>query len=267
MPSEIQQPTSPRAQENEFEDILEFIVEQISERFENNVLKELSKDAAREKFEDAIPGGNYARMLVKLSNRVQRKIRKQFNNERIEAMVADTLRKVDKRQQQQLYAAVEKAIGISTTALAAREGMTYQINALVTETSQWVKKLRDETLEAFTNNTLHAMTTGDSLETIIGQFKELVEKRKGHAKYLAHNQIQNFNSVTSKLRVQKLGIKRAVWDTADDDSVRPSHADRDGKEFDLSEGLYSSLDGEYLIPGIDHNCRCTARYVLEDEED
>lgn len=267
MSKEVKQPSSPRAQENEFEDILEFMVEQITQRFQTNVLKELSKETAREKFEDALPGGNYAKMLVTLANRTRRKIRKQFDNDRIEAMVADTLRKVDKRQQQQLYAAVEKAIGISTVQLAAREGMTYQVNALVTETAQWVKKLRDETLETFTNNTLHAMTTGDNLETIMDQFKNVAEKRKNHAKYLAHNQIQNFNSITSKIRVQKLGIKKAVWETAGDESVRPSHADRDGKEFNIDEGLYSSLDGEYLIPGVDHNCRCTARYVLEDEDE
>jgi len=266
MANDIKQPSSPRAQENEFEDILEFMVQQITQRFENNVIKELNQSTV-EKFTDAAPGGNYAKVLVTLANRTRRKIRKQFDNERIEAMVADTLRKVDKRQQQQLYAAVEKAIGVSTVQLAAREGMTYTINALVMETAQWVKKLRDETLETFTNNTLNAMTTGDSLSTIMEQFKDVAEKRKNHAKYLAHNQIQNFNSITSKIRVQKLGIKKAVWETAGDESVRPSHADRDGKEFNIGEGLYSSLDGEHLIPGVDHNCRCTARYILEDEEE
>jgi len=265
MPKEIKQPGSPRAQENELADMLEFMVEQITQRFENNVFKELNKSTV-EKFEDA-QTGNYARVLLKLSNQTRRKIRRQFDNERIEAMVRDTLRKTDRRAQQQLYRAVENAIGISTTALAAREGMTYTLNALMTETSEWVKKLRDETLEQFTTNTLHAMTTGDSLENVMEQFRNVAEKRKGHAKFLAHNQIQNFNSITSKIRVQKLGIKKAIWETADDDTVRPSHRDRDGKEFDLAEGLYSSMDGEYLIPGVDYNCRCTARYILEDEEE
>lgn len=262
--NEIKQPGSPRAQENELADMLEFMEEQIAQRFENGVLKEMNKTTL-EKFEDAAQEGNYARILLRLASRTRRKIRRQFNNDRIEAMVADVLRKTDQRAQQQLYEAVENAIGISTKALVAREGMTSQLNALVLETTEWVKKLRDETLETFTTNTLHAMTTGDNLETIMEQFKGVVENRKGHAKFLAHNQIQNFNSITSKIRVQKLGITRAVWDTAGDDSVRLSHAARDGKEFDLAEGLYSSIDGEYLIPGIDYNCRCTARYVLPEE--
>lgn len=265
MSKQVKQPRSPRAQENEFEDLLVFMVGQITGRFENGVLKAMNKTTLA-KFEDAAPqSGNYAHVLLRLANIVRRRISKQFDNERIEAMVADILRKTDRRQQQKLYQAVEKAIGISSTQLLAREGMKSTINALILETTQWVKKIRDETLETFTNNTLHAMTNGDSLETIMKQFKGVAQQRKGHARYLAHNQIQNFNSVTSKIRVQKLGIVEAVWETADDDSVRPSHAERDGKRFTLAEGLYSSIDGKYLIPGIDHNCRCTARYILPDD--
>lgn len=265
MNKQVDQPSSPRAQENEFEELLDFIVGQITQRFENGVLKTMNKGTLN-KFEDAAPqSGNYARILLRLSNAVRRKIQRQFNNERIEAMVADILRKTDHRQQQQLYAAVEKAIGINSKQLLAREGMKSTVNALILETTQWVKKLRDETMEHFTNNTLYAMTNGDSLETIMKQFKGVAETRKGHAKYLAHNQIQNFNSITSKIRVQKLGVVEAIWETAGDDSVRPSHAARDGERFDLSKGLYSSIDGKFLIPGVDHNCRCTARYLLPDE--
>jgi uncharacterized protein with gpF-like domain len=62
-------------------------------------------------------------------------------------------------------------------------------------------------------------------------------------------------------------VKRAVWDTAGDESVRASHIGRDGEEFDLAEGLYSSMDGKWLLPGVDYNCRCTARYILDDASD
>jgi len=261
---EIRQPNSPRGQENELSKILSFMIAEIATRFENNVLSELEKEKAKTKFEDALPPGNYARMLVRLSSRVRRKIMRQFNNKRIDAVVDKVLGKVNNRQQKQFYKSVEQAIGIPTAQLIAKEGMTAQLNALKLETAQWVKKLRDETLEQFTNNTLHAMTTGASLGSIVEQFRSIKEKRKGHAEYLAQNQIQNFNSITGKIRAQKVGIKKAVWDTAGDESVRPSHADRDGKEFDLSKGLYSSIDGQHLIPGVDHRCRCTARYIIEE---
>jgi len=141
------------------------------------------------------------------------------------------------------------------------------MNALKLETLQWVKKLRDETLEKFTNDTLHAMAEGKSVEEILQQYDELAEQRRNHAEFLARNQIQNYNSLSTKLRAQKAGVRRARWSTSDDDRVRPSHADRDGKVFDLDKGLYSSIDGKYLMTGVDYNCRCTSELIIEDEEE
>ena len=106
--------------------------------------------------------GNYAVRFLKLTGGVKRKILKQFNNDRITAMVADKLRKVDKRQQQ-LYNAVEKAIGINTKELMRKENMGEEINALIAETSMWVENLRDEALESFTTTPMFAMTQGSSL--------------------------------------------------------------------------------------------------------
>lgn len=261
----IKQPRSPRAQENELADVLEFMTAEIAARFQNGALLAMNKSTL-DKFEDA-QLGNYAARFLKLTGGVKRKILKQFNNDRITAMVADKLRKVDKRQQRQLYSAVEKAIGINSKQLMKQEGMGEEVSALIAETSMWVQKLRDESLEKFTTNTMFAMTQGQGLEQLLEQFKDMVEERKGHAKFLAFNQIQNFNSITAKIRVQKLGIKKAIWNTSNDDTVRPSHKERDGKEFDLTKGLYSSVDGKFLIPGVDYNCRCTARYVLDDDEE
>lgn len=259
----VKQPKSPRAQENEYADVLEFMTEQISERFKNGVLLEMNKSTV-DKFADA-QVGNYASIMMKLANKVKRKILKQFNDDRIQQMIADKIAKVDKRQQKQLYGSVEKAIGINTKQLVSKEGLTPELNALLIESTQWAKKLRDETMEKMINDTLFDMTNGKSLAEIMEKFDDITETRKGHARFLAHNQIQNYNALSGKLRAQKLGAKRGIWDTAGDESVRPSHADRDGKEFDLSEGLYSSLDKKRLTPGVDYSCRCTVRYILEDD--
>lgn len=263
--SDIKQPTSPRAQENALARALQFITDDIAKSFKSDVLDKLDKKTV-DKFEDAAQTGNYAAILLKLSGRMKRKILKKFNNDAIQALVTDYLMKADKATQRKLYNAVEGSIGISTKQLMLKESMSEELNALVLESSVWVQKLRDESLEAFTNNTLFAMTNGKSLSEIMTQFTGIKEERKGHAKYLAHNQIQNFNAITSKIRMQKLGVTRAIWDTAGDESVRHSHEVRDGKEFDIAKGLYSSVDRLWLLPGIDHGCRCTARYILDTGE-
>ena len=244
--------------------MMTYMLNQMERQFRNQAIKELKQKTVK-KFEDA-QVGNYARVFLKLANRVKRKLVKRFSDDRLDRMSDKIINAVDDRSKKQFYAQLEKAVGISSVQLMRKEGLTPEMNALKLETLQWVKKLRDETLEEFTNNTLHAMTQGKTIEEILQDYDQLAEKRKNHAEFLARNQIQNYNATATKLRAQKAGVKRAVWSTSNDERVRPAHEARDGKEFDLSEGLYSSVDGKSLIPGVDYNCRCTSVLVLDDED-
>lgn len=261
-PRIIASPASPKAHERKLSEITEYMVEQITRQFRNQALLALNASTVG-KFADA-QAGNYAAVFLKLANAVKRKLMTRFTNERLARIVKNIMQQVDRESRQKLYGQVEKHIGINVTQLIEKEGLKSQTNALILETIQWVKKIRDETLEEYTNNTLHAMTEGKSLDQIMEQYDGMAEKRKNHASFTARNQVQNYNAITTKLRVQNLGITRAVWKTAHDERVRPSHVDREGKEFELSEGLYSSIDGKKLLPGVDYNCRCTATYIIPD---
>lgn len=265
-PTPIKSPKSPRGIENELADMLEFMIAQMAQRFQNQVLGQLQARTV-EKFADA-QTGNFASILLKLSKVAAKKLLQQFSNERIDTISQKALGKLDKKSKEEFYKRVAAKTGINVADLITKEGMKPTTNALVTETAQWIKTLRDDTFQKFTNNTLFAMSQGESLDTIVSQFDDVVAERKNHAKFLARNQVQNYNSITTKIRAQNLGITKAIWETAGDERVRPSHADREGKEFDLAEGLYSSVDGIYLLPGTDYNCRCTYTMIIpEDTEE
>lgn len=263
-PIPIKAPGSPRAQERELEQATTYMIEQISQRFRNQALKGLQASTV-DKFADAQPG-NYARVFLRLAKRTTRKLEKQFDNKRIDELINKVLGKVNTRNRSELYRKVESAIGLSTTELTATEGLMADVNALNLETSQWVKKLRDETLEMYTANSLQAMTQGKSLAEVLEQFDGLVEKRKNHAKFTARNQIGNFNSITTKIRAQNLGISQAIWRTSRDERVRDCHKVRDGKTFDLDKGLYSSCDKKWLLPGVDFQCRCDYELIIPEDE-
>lgn len=259
-PTPIKSPKSPRGIENELADMIEFMVETMAKRFKNQVLGQLQVRTV-EKFADA-QTGNFAAILLRLSKAAQKSILKQFGDDRIDTISQAVLAKLDKKSKEEFYKRVAAKTGINLTDLIAKEGMKSTTNALMTETAQWIKTLRDDTFQKFTNNTLFAMSQGESLDTIVESFDGIVSERKNHARFLARNQVQNYNSVTTKIRAQNLGITKAIWETAGDERVRPSHEDREGKEFDLAEGLYSSVDGEYLLPGVDWNCRCTYTMII-----
>jgi len=277
-PTPIKAPKSPRGIENELADVIEFMVETMAKRFQNQVLGQIQVKTV-EKFADEAPDpadlealsrykfadaqtGNFAAILLRLAKSAKKSILKQFSNDRLETISQQMLAKLDRKSKEEFYKRVAAKTGINVADLIAKEGMKSTTNALVAETAQWIQTLRDDTFQKFTNNTLFGMSQGESLDTIVSQFDGVVSERKNHAKFLARNQVQNYNSITTKIRAQNLGITKAIWETAGDERVRPSHEDREGKEFDLAEGLYSSLDDLYLLPGTDYNCRCTYTMII-----
>jgi len=250
--AEVPAPTALKSEEKVLEQAMTSMIDLMSRLYRNQVILELNQTTV-DKFQDA-QSGNYAYILTKLSTKVSKSLVSRFDNKRIEKLVKSTFEKDDRRSKQIFYSRMAKEMGVDPATLLKKDGMTYDFNALVLETTQWAKKLRDETLELYTANTLRAMTLGQSVDEILEQYDGMVSKRKNHAEFTARNQIQNFNSIMNKTRSQKLGITKAVWVSSHDERVRPSHAQRDGKEFDLDKGLYSSIDGKYLLPGTDYNC-------------
>jgi len=264
--AKLKAPEPPKSEIRQFGNAIEYMVDQMAQRWRTQIFKELNQDTVS-KFSDAQQTGNFAKIFLAMAARVQRKLLKQFDDKRIEDLAKKYTSNVDNRNKAEFYRRASEKIGISREELEATEGLTSQINAYKLETMQWVKKMRDDTLQQWTSNTLRQMAEGKGLPEILSEFDGMVEQRKGHAKMIARTQISTFNSLTSKARAQNLGITKAIWVTARDERTRASHASRDGKEFELSEGLYDSMDGKTLLPGTDYNCRCTAIMVIPEMEE
>lgn len=282
--AEVAGPDPLKKNERQFGEAMEEMVDLLSRLFKNQAVKELNQSTV-EKFADSLPEltaedratlaahgfadtqvGNFASVFLKLAQRASRKLRQRFSFDRLERIARQNLDEVNSRGREQFYKRVENAVGIDANRLAQEEGLKPKTNALILETAQWAKKLRDQVLEEFTSNSLRIMAEGGTLEDVLSGLDDLKEKRKGQARMIARTQVSTFNSIMTKTRAQNLGITKAVWKTASDERVRECHRVRDGKEFDLSEGLYSSCDGKSLLPGTDYNCRCTYRMVVPETE-
>jgi SPP1 gp7 family putative phage head morphogenesis protein len=262
----VKSPEAPKAEIRQFGEAIESMVGQMAQRWRTQVFNDLNQSTVA-KFADADQVGNFAAVFLKMSERVRRKLLKQYDDKRLEKLAKKYTGKVNNRNRSEFYRRIEKSVGIGRDELEATEGLTYQINAYQLETYQWLRKMRDDTLQQWTSETLRQMAEGNSLPDILSQFDGMVEKRKGHAKMVARTQISTFNSLTTKARARNLGIEKAVWVTAQDERVRPSHVARGGKEFVLSEGSYSSIDGKTLLPGTDYNCRCDYRMIIPSMDD
>jgi SPP1 gp7 family putative phage head morphogenesis protein len=264
-PTFVKGATEPKTEVRKFASAVEYIVEQMGKLWKSQVLKALNRSTV-EKFEDA-QTGNFSKVFLTIAKRVNKSLVSRFDDKRIEELANLYTKRADRRNQKEFYEKIESIIGVSRKELESTEGLTAQINAITAETAQWIKKLRNDTLQEWTANTLRQMAEGKGIDEISYEFDNMVETRKGHAKMVARTQIGTFNSLTAKARAQNLGITKAVWVTSKDERVRAAHVDRDGEEFDLSEGLYSSIDGQHLIPGTDFQCRCVSRFIIPGMED
>ena len=96
------------------------------------------KDGDRLQFNDA-QTGNYAAVLTKLANKVSKDLTKRFNNKRIKDLASQVLSKNDKRSKKIFYENAAKSLGIDPLTLMKKDGMKYDFNALVIETSTWAQ--------------------------------------------------------------------------------------------------------------------------------
>ncbi|MFT6834382.1 MAG: hypothetical protein ACJA0H_000410 [Francisellaceae bacterium] len=256
----FKEPEVSKTLEGDLERFMKFMVGEINTRFINGTIKKLNKGTV-EKFEQFADAqiGNYASIFIKLAKQSKRKILKQFTNKRIDLKIKEILNNANDYNKQQFYTQFEKSSGIDVKAIALKEGLKPSTNALMIETAEWVKRQRDEAMNFFNANVLRSMAHNGDLDVVLETAMANAHKFKNDAAFVARNQMAAFNSTLSNIRAQNLGVTEATWDATADIStkanrVRPSHADRDGKTYDIKKGLYSSIDQKYLQVGIDFNC-------------
>jgi len=247
-------PEPPKSQEKALGDKMQAMVDLIAKRFRNQVLLEMNRSVVKKFADSSFGDANYAKEYRDLAKKVQRKMRRQFDYERLEKLTGQILNRTQKLNAEQFYGGIRDTLGIDTSRFRKEEGLTWQFNALKMETAEWAEKLRDDALQSFTNNTLRAMTQGDGIDELLEQFEGMAEKWYGHAQFVAQQQVGTFNSIATKMRSEVAGITEAEWVTSRDERVRPCPEVRERTRFQLDEGLYSSCDGKYLLPGTDYNC-------------
>lgn len=253
----------PRSSERQLSQVLLRMVSEMSDEYVKRTIEKIGPRTAAQ-FEDGAPK-NYAVKFTSLAESASAFLLNKYNDDMILKIVRQILRRADKQNLRTFSKSLEKFATIDVKERLTGAAIENTIEALEVETAQWVKKLRDETLELYTSNTLRAMTQGQSIESVLDAFRGLEEKRKNHAKMTARTQIANYNSLVGRARAESVGITEAEWVTSRDERVRECHRVRDKKRFDLKKGLYSSCDRKWLLPGVDYQCRCVYRFVIPDE--
>lgn len=253
-----------------------FMVKEITKRFENQVLKKMNKTTIS-KFHDSKfvnmqwedeenkQIGNYAVIYESLFKKMSKSINKQFTNKRISNFVKKIFSQANNYNQKRFYQNVNNTMGIDLENVLQTDGLNSFINAKSLQSTDMLEKLKNETLVAYKTNVLRRMSAGESLSDLFQEVKKQTNLRLDRGDLIARNELKAFNSELANKRAENNGITKAIWRTSEDERVRSCHKDRDGKEYDIKKGLYSSCDRKTIKPSEEINCRCTAEYIVEFE--
>ncbi|WP_373073999.1 phage minor head protein [Sulfurimonas sp.] len=252
---------TPLTLEKELDNFMKFMVKSMSKRFETKVLAAMNKSTV-DKFQDA-QTGNYANIFNKLVREFEKSINEQFSQKRINNYIKKLYKKTNKLNDKAFYHSVNSKVGVDVKSIIGTDGLNSFVNAKSLETIGQVVKVKKEMMENLSQNTLRLMSAGKNLDTLYEEVTNTKQKNLNKSELVSRNELKTFNSQLSDKRATNLGIQKAVWNTVGDERTRPCHRKRDGEEFDIEKGLYSSCDQKWLKPGEEINCRCFATYVVE----
>lgn len=91
--------------------------------------------------------------------------------------------------------------------------------------------------------------------------KSFLARTRARAALIARDQNNKMTASMTKCRQQALGITEAIWmHSHGGKHPRPEHVAANGKRYKVKEGML--LDGKYVWPGTEINCRCVSRPVI-----
>lgn len=138
------------------------------------------------------------------------------------------------------------------------------LGAVIEENVGLIKSIPAEYLGKVQAEVWRSVKSGYDLETLTTTLQEKygAESFK-RAAFIARDQTNKAKAVIESKRRQELGITEAIWQhSGAGKHPRPEHlkAGKDKLRFDIKKGAY--LDGKWIMPGEEPNCRCTSRAVI-----
>lgn len=153
---------------------------------------------------------------------------------------------------------VKVATGVDLGSVVREEGLQDFIELSVNKNVSLIKSLPEEYLKSVetivNNGVIEGTRFSEIAKKITARTGSANSKLANRIRTIARNEVSTLNAQISQRRSENLGITRGIWRTSEDESVRECHVKRNGKEYNISKGLYSNCDGKTIKPGEEINC-------------
>lgn len=158
-------------------------------------------------------------------------------------------------QREQLARQVRAAVGVDV--LQAEPTLAPHLDNFVQQNVALIRTLPSTLFDQVEARVQSGVTLGLRHEDLAEEIEGRFEVSESRAELIARDQTLKFYGSLNELRQKALGIGRYVWRTAQDERVRPEHAEREGR-------IYEWADDSLEIPGEAVNCRCFGEPLVDE---
>lgn len=125
-----------------------------------------------------------------------------------------------------------------------------------------IRSIAQQYLSRVENTVWRSVNAGYDMGRLAKELKKDFAVSGRRAAFIARDQTNKAKAAIEKARRLELGITEAIWmHSHAGKEPRKSHVAADGKRFNIAKGMY--LDGKWVQPGEEINCRCTSRAVIK----
>ncbi len=145
--------------------------------------------------------------------------------------------------------------------------LTQEMKGFVHENVKLIKTIPQQFFDRIEGNVWRAAKKGTLAKDLADKLERDYDVTESRAALIARDQVSKFNSGLTKFRQQEVGVTSYIWQTAEDERVRPTHEELDQTEQSWDDPPVSEENGETNHPGEAINCRCVAIPVMEGGEE
>jgi SPP1 gp7 family putative phage head morphogenesis protein len=205
---------------------------------------------------DALPADELRKAMRRLGVQWER------NFDEAAPKLAEWFARASRNRSDAALRAILRKAGISVEfrqTAASRDILQATINANVA----LIKSIPEQYLTQVEGMVMRSVQTGRDAGQLYSDIREQFGVTRRRAALIARDQNAKATSAIQTARQKEAGITHAVWmHSGGGRHPRPTHVAMNGKQYEVSKGMYDSSVDKWIFPGELINCRCVMRSVI-----
>jgi len=172
---------------------------------------------------------------------------------------------------------------VDMQSIVDRKDVSEELELAIEENISLIKSIPQQYLSNIQKAVYSNLTGNLGYRSLIDAINNCGAKETSRAKLIARDQTAKLNANLDRIRSQNLGVEMFQWVTSHDSRVRASHRKLNGKYFLWDDWRGSEKNrpiapdgkvvqnppkndkGQKMLPGMDYQCRCVAKSVINSE--